>query len=207
MLSGGRSNRQGAANNGTPTWAVICRPMRADTGGVGEGKSWMEHRRGWTTGGAQGSRDGAGTGWAKAGPARRWPPVGAELAIGAARAARPYALGGAGPSAWAVARLPYSALARVRGHSLHVPRGRPRLHVAMAGLLNVAGFNLCSAFAQLGTSTSRAAICAYTMPIWTILLARPVLGSGSTATAAWRSRPEPGACWCCSGRLPLRGCL
>ena len=68
------------------------------------------------------------------------------------------------------------ALARVLGRSVHIPRGRPRLHVAMAGLLNVAGFNLCSAFAQLGTSTSRAAICAYTMPIWTILLARPVLG-------------------------------
>ncbi len=68
------------------------------------------------------------------------------------------------------------ALARLRGRSVRVAGGRARLHVAVAGLLTVAGFNLCSAFAQLGTSTGRAAICAYTMPVWTILLARPVLG-------------------------------
>jgi drug/metabolite transporter (DMT)-like permease len=33
-----------------------------------------------------------------------------------------------------------------------------------------------SAFAQLHTTTSRTAICAYTMPVWATLLARPILG-------------------------------
>jgi drug/metabolite transporter (DMT)-like permease len=61
------------------------------------------------------------------------------------------------------------------GYSLHVERGRPRLHVLIAGLLNIGGFCILSAFAQLGTTTSRAAICAYTMPIWATVLARLVL--------------------------------
>jgi drug/metabolite transporter (DMT)-like permease len=62
------------------------------------------------------------------------------------------------------------------GYSLYVKRGRPRLHVLIAGLLNIGGFCILSAFAQLGTATSRAAICAYTMPIWATVLARLVLG-------------------------------
>jgi drug/metabolite transporter (DMT)-like permease len=68
------------------------------------------------------------------------------------------------------------AVAKQRGHSLYVKRGRARLHVLVAGALNVGGFAILSSFAQLGTTTSRAAICAYTMPIWATLLARPVLG-------------------------------
>jgi drug/metabolite transporter (DMT)-like permease len=61
-------------------------------------------------------------------------------------------------------------------YSLYVKPGRPRLHVLIAGLLNIGGFSILSAFAQLGTTTSRAAICAYTMPIWATVLARLVLG-------------------------------
>jgi drug/metabolite transporter (DMT)-like permease len=44
------------------------------------------------------------------------------------------------------------------------------LHVLVASQLNIASFSVFSAFAQLGTSTSRVAILAYTMPIWTVVL-------------------------------------
>jgi len=63
-----------------------------------------------------------------------------------------------------------------RGHKIALPPGRQRLHLLIAGLFNVAFFNLLIAFAQLGTATSRAAIVTYTMPLWTTLLAWPVLG-------------------------------
>lgn len=43
--------------------------------------------------------------------------------------------------------------------------------LAAAGALNIAAFNIFSAFAQLNTTTSRAAILTYTMPIWSTLLA------------------------------------
>jgi drug/metabolite transporter (DMT)-like permease len=66
-------------------------------------------------------------------------------------------------------------VARATGRSLDVPRAQ-WLRLACAGLLSVAGFNVLVAFAQLSGSTSRAAIVTFTMPIWTILLARLVLG-------------------------------
>lgn len=47
--------------------------------------------------------------------------------------------------------------------------------LAVAGTLNIAAFNIFSAFAQLNTTTSRAAILTYTMPIWSTLLAVLVL--------------------------------
>lgn len=46
----------------------------------------------------------------------------------------------------------------------------------MAGTLNIAGFNIFTAFGQLSTTTSRAAILTYTMPIWSTLLAALFLG-------------------------------
>jgi drug/metabolite transporter (DMT)-like permease len=46
----------------------------------------------------------------------------------------------------------------------------------IAGLLNVAGFQIFSGFAQLSGATSRAIIITYSMPIWTTLLSRIVLG-------------------------------
>ncbi|MCW3476464.1 DMT family transporter [Limobrevibacterium gyesilva] len=73
-------------------------------------------------------------------------------------------------------------IACLRGHSLTIPPGRPRLHLALSGLLNMAGFNLMSAFAQLGTTTSRVAIIAYTMPLWATLMARFALGDRLDAT-------------------------
>lgn len=45
----------------------------------------------------------------------------------------------------------------------------------LAGTLNIAGFNIFTAFAQLSTTTSRAAILTYTMPIWSVVLAALIL--------------------------------
>lgn len=54
--------------------------------------------------------------------------------------------------------------------SLRIPR-RSWRHVAVAGLLNVAGFNIFAVFAQLSMPTSRAAILTFTMPFWATLFA------------------------------------
>jgi drug/metabolite transporter (DMT)-like permease len=68
------------------------------------------------------------------------------------------------------------ALVKLQGQSLRIANRSAWPHVFVAGILNVACFSLFSAFAQLHAATSRVAIIAYTMPIWTILLARPILG-------------------------------
>jgi drug/metabolite transporter (DMT)-like permease len=65
--------------------------------------------------------------------------------------------------------------ARLTGHSLHVPRGE-RLHVMIAGFLNVAAFQVMSAFAQQSGATSRVIIIVYSMPIWAAVLGRLMLG-------------------------------
>jgi drug/metabolite transporter (DMT)-like permease len=49
------------------------------------------------------------------------------------------------------------------------------LPLLVAGVLNIAGFNIFTAFAQLSTTTSRAAILTYTMPIWSVVLATLIL--------------------------------
>jgi drug/metabolite transporter (DMT)-like permease len=48
--------------------------------------------------------------------------------------------------------------------------------VAIGGVLTVAVFNICTAFAQLTTSTSRAAVLTFTMPMMSAALAWWVLG-------------------------------
>lgn len=61
------------------------------------------------------------------------------------------------------------------GQSLRVPRalwGR----LAVAGLLNVAGFSLLTVFAQMTMTASRSAILTYTMPLWSVIFARLLLG-------------------------------
>lgn len=66
-------------------------------------------------------------------------------------------------------------LARASGRRLRVePRQWPVL--ILAGLLNIAAFNVLTAVAQTLMPTSRAVILAYTMPLWTALLARIFLG-------------------------------
>jgi drug/metabolite transporter (DMT)-like permease len=54
--------------------------------------------------------------------------------------------------------------------SLAVPRQYWR-QLITAGLLAIAGFNICAVFAQLSMSASRAAILTYTMPLWSVLFA------------------------------------
>jgi drug/metabolite transporter (DMT)-like permease len=67
------------------------------------------------------------------------------------------------------------AAALLTGYNLKVPRGE-YVHIAFAGLLNVTGFQVLSGFAQLSGATSRAIIITYSMPIWTTMLGRVVLG-------------------------------
>lgn len=67
------------------------------------------------------------------------------------------------------------AAASLTGHTLRVPRGE-RVHVMIAGFLNVACFQLFSAFAQMSGATSRAIIITYSMPIWSAIASRILLG-------------------------------
>jgi len=64
--------------------------------------------------------------------------------------------------------------AAVAGVSLAVPRGE-RVKILIAGFFNVLIFNVCSAYAQIYGTTSRAIAIAYSMPIWSALLAHFVL--------------------------------
>ena len=67
------------------------------------------------------------------------------------------------------------AAAILTGHDLRVARSE-WFPVMVAGLFNVAAFNILSAFAQLSGATSRAIIITYSMPIWATLMSRAVLG-------------------------------
>ncbi|HXF90266.1 MAG TPA: DMT family transporter [Xanthobacteraceae bacterium] len=73
------------------------------------------------------------------------------------------------------------AYARLSRRNIAILPGVARLHIFVAGLLNIVGFSLFSAFAQLNATTSRVAFLTYTMPIWSCLLARLVLGERMTA--------------------------
>ncbi len=66
------------------------------------------------------------------------------------------------------------AAAAVRGVPLRIPHGQ-KMKVAIAGFFNVALFGVCSAYAQTYGATSRAVVVAYSMPIWSSLLAWIVL--------------------------------
>ncbi len=57
-----------------------------------------------------------------------------------------------------------------------VPPRADWLPMLVSGLLNIVGFNLCTAFAQLHTTASRAAVLTYTMPLMAVLLAWLLLG-------------------------------
>ncbi|QCI69038.1 DMT family transporter [Phreatobacter stygius] len=66
-------------------------------------------------------------------------------------------------------------VAAMIGRSLKVPRSS-WIPLVIAGIFNIAGFNLATVFAQLNTSTSRAAILTFTTPLWAILMAYLFLG-------------------------------
>ena len=72
-----------------------------------------------------------------------------------------------------------AVIARGRGESLHVPaRALPRL--AFAAFTNVFAWMGFGTVAMKYLPISEAALLAYTMPIWTMLLAWPVLGERPT---------------------------
>jgi drug/metabolite transporter (DMT)-like permease len=79
-------------------------------------------------------------------------------------------------TAAALGAVTYYLLCVVMRRSLRIPSARAWGHVLVASLLNIVAFSLFSAFAQLVATTSRVAILAYTMPIWSTLLAWPFLG-------------------------------
>jgi len=70
----------------------------------------------------------------------------------------------------------------VRRQSLLVPK-REILPLALAGLLSIGAFNVLLSFAQLYAETSRAVIVTFTMPIWTVILSRLLLGERITRKA------------------------
>jgi drug/metabolite transporter (DMT)-like permease len=67
----------------------------------------------------------------------------------------------------------------VQRRSLRVRR-KDWAHVFIAGVLNIVGFSLFSAFAQIAAATTRVAILNYIMPVWTLVLAWVVLGDRPT---------------------------
>jgi drug/metabolite transporter (DMT)-like permease len=71
------------------------------------------------------------------------------------------------------------ALTRLSGRTLGV-ESREWPALVAASLLNVTAFNVLTAVAQTLMPTSRAVILAYTMPLWTALLARVFLGERLT---------------------------
>ncbi len=96
-----------------------------------------------------------------------WPAVKIMLTV-----VPPWSLRTAGLGCGAALLLGYSVLS---GRSLAIPKTQWR-HVAIAGLLNVAGFNIFAVFGQLSMPTSRAAILTFTMPLWAVLFGWIVLG-------------------------------
>jgi drug/metabolite transporter (DMT)-like permease len=76
----------------------------------------------------------------------------------------------------ALAALALFAVAIAQHRSVRIKPPVARVHLAVAGFLNVGCFTLGSAFAQLATTTSRVTVLSYTMPIWAALLAYPILG-------------------------------
>lgn len=77
--------------------------------------------------------------------------------------------------AFTLGALLLAIIARWAGETLRV-EAEERGPVLIAGLLTVFGFNVFTAFGQLLTETSKAAIIAFTMPMWAALLAVIFLG-------------------------------
>lgn len=97
-----------------------------------------------------------------------WPAVKTALSQLSPWALRSIGLGAAAATVFALGLL--------RGQRMTIRAGRDRLHVVVAGVLNIAAFNILLTFAQLGAATSRVAIITYSMPLWATLFARLALG-------------------------------
>ncbi len=96
-----------------------------------------------------------------------WPAVKIMLSVLPPFAARGLGLG--------LGALLLAALALLRGIPLR-PQRQALPAIAIGGLLTVAVFNFCTVFAQLTTSTSRAAVLTFTMPMMSAALAWWFLG-------------------------------
>jgi len=83
----------------------------------------------------------------------------------------PWQLRAVGIGLGAVTLFAVATLIRV---PLSVPRGE-HAKIVIAGFFNVAAWGVLSAYAQIFGTTSRAIVIAYSMPIWSALLARWVL--------------------------------
>jgi len=101
-----------------------------------------------------------------------------------------------------------AGVAAMRGASLRpAPGAWPG--ILAGGVLTIAAFNVCTAFAQLSTSTSRAAVLTYTMPMiaaalaWLLLGERPgrrggfalLLGAGGIGVLAGPVLQAPSLQW------------
>ncbi|MBA2777534.1 DMT family transporter [Billgrantia kenyensis] len=84
----------------------------------------------------------------------------------------PFSLRAIGFTVGAVVLLGWAWL---KGWPLRIAPGE-RLWLSVTGLFTILGFNLGTAFGQLHMPTSQAAIVAFTMPCWALLLAVGVLG-------------------------------
>ncbi len=70
-------------------------------------------------------------------------------------------------------------ICRFTGQSFRIPRGQVR-PLLIASLFNVTIWHICSATGLVHLAASRAAIIAFTMPLWAALLAVPLLGERPT---------------------------
>jgi len=75
------------------------------------------------------------------------------------------------------------ACARLAGQSLAIPR-RDLGPLLVASFFNMTVWHLCSAYGLSYMASGRAAIIAFTMPLWATLLAVPVLGERITRAKA-----------------------
>ncbi|WP_442905541.1 hypothetical protein [Halomonas sp. BC04] len=64
----------------------------------------------------------------------------------------------------------------------------------IAGLFTILGFNVGTAFGQLHMPTSQAAIIAFTMPCWALLMASASSASASPGGSGWASLWARRAC-------------
>lgn len=69
------------------------------------------------------------------------------------------------------------------GHPIRLAPG-DRGALAVAAVLNISAFQMLTAFAMLNMAAGRAAIIAYTMPLWAVILGRIVLGEPITRRRA-----------------------
>jgi len=67
----------------------------------------------------------------------------------------------------------------ILGYSIMVQPGE-RLPIAIAGCLNITGFQMCVAFALMNVEAGRGAIVAHTMPLWATIFAALFLGEKLT---------------------------